>query len=219
MATQRAETALAEPPDGAEPAAGRRERRKADTRRRLVAAARQLFAQRGYDATRAQDIARAADVAAGTFYLHFADKREAFLAFTDEAAAELMERLRAAPSGADLQSGLEHALEALFEYAEENPGVLGAAFADAAVIAAGVPSGASLRDRLAESLAADLRRGIEKGQLAADYDAFVIAHGIVGLIEAACVHGARRGTARRDLIVNLTRFCARALRPADGGTP
>ncbi len=70
--------------------AGRRARRKAETRQRLLAAARQLFVTRGYDATRPQDVARAADLATGTFYLHFADKRDAFVAFTEQAGEELM---------------------------------------------------------------------------------------------------------------------------------
>jgi len=61
----------------------RRELRRAHTRRQLLAAARALFVKHGYDAARPQDIARHAGVATGTFYLHFDDKREAFLAFTD----------------------------------------------------------------------------------------------------------------------------------------
>ena len=71
------------------PGLGRRERRKAETRQRLLTAASNLFAERGFEATRPQDIARAADVAIGTFYLHFADRREAFRAFTAAAAEEL----------------------------------------------------------------------------------------------------------------------------------
>jgi AcrR family transcriptional regulator len=204
------------PPPGAG-AAGRRARRKAETRRRLLAAARRLFAERGYDATRPQDIARAADLAIGTFYVHFADKREAFVTFTEQAAEELMGLIRARARGASgFEQRLQRSLEALFDYAEENPGVLSAAFADAAVISAGLPTGASLRDRLARSLAESLRRGVAGAELSGDYDALVIAHGIVGMIQAACVHGARRDTGRRELVDNLTRFCARALLPRAG---
>jgi AcrR family transcriptional regulator len=189
----------------------RHERRKAETRRRLLAAARELFARRGYDATRPQDIARAADVAAGTFYLHFADKRAAFLAFTDHAAQELMGRIREhARDTRSFEQRLYASLEAVFEYADANPGVLTAAFADAAVISAGLPAGTSLRDRLARSLSEGLRQGMASGSVANDYDPLVIAHGIVGMIQAACVHAAS-DTRPRDLLENLTRFCARAL--------
>jgi AcrR family transcriptional regulator len=211
----RAARALAAAPAAlpSEPDPGRRERRKAETRRRLLDATHRLFASRGYHATRPQDIARAADVAIGTFYLHFADKREAFLAFTDEATERLMTQMLArARDATHFEDGLRRALEALFEFSDQQPGVLGAAFADAAVIAAGVPRGASLRDRLALTVANALRRDMRRGALASDYDAEIVAHGIVGMIHAASVHGtAARRPSRDELIENLTRFCSRAL--------
>ena len=190
----------------------RRARRKAETRQRLLTAARELFATRGYDATRPQDIARAADLATGTFYVHFADKRDVFVAFTDQAAEELMGRMGERIAGArGFAERLRRSLEALFDYAEHNPGVLSAAFADGAVIAAELPTGASLRDRLADTLARGLRHDMDAGDLAADYDEHVVAHGIVGMIHAACVHGAHHDLSPTDLFENLTRFCARAL--------
>jgi AcrR family transcriptional regulator len=116
---RRAVTATIEP-------ASRHERRKAQTRRQLLDAARALFVAHGYDATRPQDIARAADVAAGTFYLHFADKRAAFLAFTDEAAEQLMECVRARTVDArDFEDGLLRSLEAISS-TRAHPGVLAA---------------------------------------------------------------------------------------------
>jgi len=191
---------------------GRRARRKALTRQRLLRAARELFASRGFDATRPQDIARAADLATGTFYVHFSDKCEAFHAFTAEAAEELMGEIRARVAGvAGFEERLRRSLEALFEFTERNPGVLAAAFADAAVIAAGVPSGKSLRDRLAETLARALQSDMDAGRLTSDFDARLIAHGIVGMTQAACVHGARADLSGSDLLENLTRFCGRAL--------
>jgi AcrR family transcriptional regulator len=200
--------------------ADRRARRKQETRQRLLAAARRLFATRGYDATRPQDIAAAADLAAGTFYVHFADKREAFVAFTEQAAEELMalqhERMRGAAS---FEERVRRSLDGLFEYAEANPGVLSAAFADAAVIAAALPTGASLRERLAEQLARGLRHDMQAGELSPDYDPHVIAHGIVGMIQAACVYGARRELSREDLLDTLTRFCARGLAVGDRAAP
>jgi AcrR family transcriptional regulator len=190
----------------------RRDRRKAETRARLLAAARELFARDGYDATRPQDIARAADVAIGTFYVHFADKRAAFLAFTEEASHELMERVRARISEANgFEAKLMGSLEAILEYADESPGVLAAAFADAAVIAAGVPTGASLRERLAQSLAGGLRDGMRRGELRRDYDPAVIGAAIVGLVQGGLRFGAHSRAERSELLENLVRFCARAL--------
>jgi AcrR family transcriptional regulator len=51
-----------------------------ETRSRLVAAAAHEFNVRGYHGTDSNRIATRAGYAAGTFYKHFADKREAFLA-------------------------------------------------------------------------------------------------------------------------------------------
>lgn len=205
--------ALADPPAPA----NRRARRKAETRARLLAAASRLFVERGYHATRPQDVARAADVGAGTFYVHFADKREAFLAFTEQAAEDLMARVRDATDGAaDFPARLRRSLEALLAYADEHPGVLPAAFADAEVIAAGLPREASLRERLAASLAGALRHGMRTGRLADDLDPDVVAHGVVGFVACALAHGAQRSLDREALLDTVTRFCARPLaRPTE----
>jgi len=51
-----------------------------ETRRRLVSAAAHVFNQSGFHGTDSNRIARAAGYSPGTFYKHFADKREIFLA-------------------------------------------------------------------------------------------------------------------------------------------
>jgi AcrR family transcriptional regulator len=199
-------------PRSAPETASRRERRKAQTRRQLLDAARARFVAHGYDATRPQDIAREADVAAGTFYLHFADKRAAFLAFTEEAAQELMEWVRARTAAATgFADGLLRSFEAILAYSEAHPGVLAAAFADASVLAAAVPEGQSLRDRLAQSLAQELREGMLRGELRRDYDPALIAHAITGLVQQGLRFGLHAGVERRALLEDLVRFCARAL--------
>jgi AcrR family transcriptional regulator len=190
----------------------RRERQKAETRARLLDAARKLFATLGYDATRPQDIARVADVAIGTFYVHFPDKRSAFLAFTEAAAHELMERVRARVADAgDFEARLHGSLEAILGFSEENPGVLAAAFADEAVLAASTSAGSSLRDRLAQSLAKGLRDGMRARELRRDYDPTVIAYAIVGLLQQGLRYGSHTRVSRETLLSNLVRFCARAL--------
>jgi AcrR family transcriptional regulator len=199
-------------PSTAEIAPSRRERRKADTRRRLLAAARKLFVEKGFDATRPQDIAQAADVAAGTFYVHFAHKRDAFLAFTEEVSDELAARFAEHVRGADaFGTRLDRALQALCDYSEANPGVLAAVFADAAVCAAELPPGKSLRDRLGASLASTLRLAMASGEVHADVDPDLIAHGTVGFIHSALVHAGARGLDRRTVLGDLERFLVRAL--------
>jgi AcrR family transcriptional regulator len=213
----RAETTIqppeAEAPIAAAPAAeSRRERRKAETRQRLLTAARRLFVEGGYDGTRPQDIARAADVAAGTFYVHFDDKRAAFLAFTDHAAEELEAAVgERARSVSGLEDRLRVSLEALDEYAQANPGVLRAAFADEGVLGGERSGGTSLRDRLAQRLAQELRRGVLRGELCDDFDLPLIAHGMVGLIQHVLTFGAHEGSDRDAVIANVVQFCTRAL--------
>lgn len=204
----------------------RQERRKLNTRARLLDAARTLFVSRGYHATRPQDIAREADVASGTFYTYFADKRAAFIAFTEQTGDELMARMAGAVRpGDDFESALARALAALLEYSAERPGVLAVAFG-ASVIASGTddarddrPAEAastpplapapSLRDRLANVLAAQLRAGMDSGALHADYEPALIANAMVGLVHQALVHAGGRDPAR--VIADVTRFCRRAL--------
>lgn len=186
-------------------------RRKAQSRQRLLAAARKLFIERGYHATRPQDIARAADVGHGTFYLYFSDKRDCFLAFAEAACGELErfagERL-AGVEGVEPQ--LRALLEALIDYAAQNPGVLKAAMTDVSVIASDRPSGASLIDRWAEEWAARIRAGARVGAIHADYDAEVAGHAIVGLLRGAASCGRHRRVAMID---TAARFLARALVP------
>jgi len=208
---------VSQPHPIAEIPTGRRERRKAETRGRLLAAARALFVERGYHATRPQDIATAADLATGTFYVHFADKREAFLAFSEQASSELMERVHAAArESTDFEDRIYRSLEALLAYSDENPGILRTTFADAALITADLPRSAGLPEQLAESIAQGLRHGMGAGRLVADMDPDVIAHGIVGLVSQALRYGTEQGTPRSKLLGEVTRFVGRALAHREG---
>jgi AcrR family transcriptional regulator len=74
----------------------RAERRRRATEARLLDAALAVFCARGYDGATTAEMARAADVAAGTFYLHFRDKRAAFERLARHAAHDLLGRWRAA---------------------------------------------------------------------------------------------------------------------------
>jgi AcrR family transcriptional regulator len=196
----------------------RADRRKAESRQRLLAAARQLFTEHGYHATRPQDIARAADVGSGTFYLHFADKRECFLAFAEEARCELEAFVGERLAGIEgVEPRLRALLEALLDYAERHPGVLKAASTDVSVIASEAPAGDGLIDRWAAAWAAHIRAGVDAGVICADYDADVIGHAIVGLIRGAAGFGMRHRRARADLVDTVARFLTRALVPADAG--
>src|SRR6201996_3102074 len=94
-------------------------RRKPESLAKLKAATRKLFVERGYHATRPQDIAREAGLGHGTFYLHYPDKRACFLAFVEEARAELAVHLSAARRPEmSLEQMIGATLNAIYDYSD-----------------------------------------------------------------------------------------------------
>ena len=71
-------------------------RRKRQTEAKLLDAGLRVFCERGYDAATTGEIARSADVAAGTFYVHFRDKRAIYESLAGRAAHEMLEKSLAA---------------------------------------------------------------------------------------------------------------------------
>ena len=72
----------------------------ASQRTRLLEATGRAVAEKGYAATTIEDIVRGAGVSKKTFYEHFADKLDCFLAAYEAASDELLEHVRAAQDGA-----------------------------------------------------------------------------------------------------------------------
>jgi AcrR family transcriptional regulator len=102
-------------------AASRGERRKQETRERVLAAAERVFLRLGFDAATTGEISAEADVGAGTFYLHFRDKRDVFETLCRHAAREVIDRWRERlPAEPPLAESVALALEAAAEYWSEN---------------------------------------------------------------------------------------------------
>lgn len=120
-------TAKRELDDGARRSApvaveGRQARRKRATEERLLDAALGVFLEHGYDGTTTGEIARAADVAAGTFYLHFRDKRAAYEQLCRRAAHELLAQCRAAlKPGRPMAESVVIALRLIADYWRAKP--------------------------------------------------------------------------------------------------
>jgi AcrR family transcriptional regulator len=189
-----------------------RGRHPQDSRTRLLAAARKLFVERGYHATRPQDVSREAGLGHGTFYLHFADKQACFLAFVDEARAELDAALSRHSSGAtDLATAVRGTLQSIYEYGAANPGVLGTAMNDAGVIAAGHATSGTLVDKWAKDWAATLRALSPSGSAVSDEDARIIGAAIVGIIHEGSAYAARHNNSPDAAIDLLTRLIVKAL--------
>lgn len=191
-------------------------KRRLESRKRLLATARKLFVERGYHATRPQDIAKAAGLGHGTFYLHFADKRECFLAFVDDAREEVDAAImRRASKAKDLAGFIEAVLTAIYDYSEEHPGLLATALSDEAVIATGGGSKPekTLLHRWGEEWSELLKTHSKNALVARDFDLPILGQAIVGAIQQASSFAFRSGRSRAILVKTLTQMIVRALAP------
>lgn len=188
-------------------------KRRLESRRRILAAARQLFVERGYHGTRPQDISKAAGVGHGTFYLHFGDKLDCFLAFAEEASAELEVFIDQHMKDVDtLEAGIREVVQAIFEYSEDHPGVLAAALTDINVLATGETEKKMPIDRWGEQWADIVRQWGDDGMVARDIDPMFTGHLIVGMIRQGGAYAYRTGMARADLVDQLSRAILRSLK-------
>ncbi|MFN4355105.1 TetR/AcrR family transcriptional regulator [Parvibaculum sp.] len=188
-------------------------KRKLESRRKLMEAARKLFAERGYHETRPQDISKAAGVGHGTFYLHFEDKLDCFLAFTDEAADELHEFVeRHMALAHSLDEGIRELLIAVFEYSDKNPGVLGAALTDIDVLSTGGVGRRGPVDRWADVWAELMEKWKTTGEVSPDVDTRMAGYLIVGAIKQGGAYGVRRKLDRKKMIDSMTWLFVRALK-------
>ena len=74
---------------------------EASQRTRLLEAIGRAVAERGYARATIDDVVRRAGVSKATFYEHFADKQDCFLAAYETASEELLERVRESQAGHD----------------------------------------------------------------------------------------------------------------------
>ncbi len=91
----------------------------ASQRERLLAATERLIGERGCAGASIEAIVKAAGVSSVTFYEHFADKEECFVAAFDRAAEELRDALPAGVHGGD---GVRGMLAALLAAIDADPG-------------------------------------------------------------------------------------------------
>lgn len=95
---------------------------RAVQRERLIAAMLDAAATRGYRETNVQDVIERAGVSRPTFYEHFANKDDAFLAAFDAGARRLRSRVSAAAgTGEDWRGRLRGGLAAVLAFAVAEP--------------------------------------------------------------------------------------------------
>jgi AcrR family transcriptional regulator len=143
-------TSSSQPIDGkALPARDRASRtRRAPTRRRLIQAATDVAADRGYAGLNVAQVIECAGISRSTFYEHFVDLEECFLAALDCLGIDLVERLEAVePAGPPSAGPL---IEALCEFVDDDPGAARVLFMES--LAAG-PKGMDERERIQHRIA------------------------------------------------------------------
>ena len=189
-------------------------RRKPESLAKLKRAARKLFVERGYHATRPQDIAREAGLGHGTFYLHYPDKKACFLAFVDDARAELHEFMKQRqPAQPTLENTIAANLKAVYEYSAEHPGVLAAAMTDELVIDAEGAQATPLLVRWGFDWGEIVRGAQRTGHACPTYNPEIVGQAILGAIHQTASEGTRSQRPRAEVLDNLTRFLVKALKP------
>jgi AcrR family transcriptional regulator len=133
---------------------------------RLIAAAEKLFGERSYQRTSVAEICAKAGIATGSFYAHFASKREIFTAVVHTINADLREAMREALSkaGGNQRARERAAFRAFFDLLSARPWI------DRIVRESEFVDPALFREYY-EHLARGYARGVRRAQLAGEVDA------------------------------------------------
>jgi AcrR family transcriptional regulator len=160
-------------------------------RERLLAAMLRATAQLGYRELSVQDVLDRAGVSRPTFYEHFENKEDCFLAAFDTTAARLRERLEAAgEEGEAWRERLRPALEELLRFVSEEPDAAMTLVVDAR---AACPPALLRRDGLLDHFASCLDTQVRAEAPVGEAPSAIAAAGIVGGIEALLYSRLNRG--------------------------
>jgi AcrR family transcriptional regulator len=152
-------------------------------RERLIAAMLRAVADLGYREANVQDVIERAGVSRPTFYEHFSNKEDCFLAAFDATAARLRERVAAATrkGGDNLRDRLRFGLETVLHFAATEPDAARAIVVEAR---AATPQAVQRRDELLDHFALCIDAQVR--ELLPDFRSYskITAAGIVGGVEA-----------------------------------
>jgi AcrR family transcriptional regulator len=174
---------------------------EASQRTRLLEAVGRAVAERGYAAATIDDVVRRAGVSKATFYEHFADKQDCFLAAYEAASEELLARVREAHASAsdDWLERTRAGIHAYLRWLAADPALARVYLVE--VAAAGpvaLERREALRDRYAELVRE--RRGSDLP--------FEIFHAVVAAVDDLVVrhireHGAEKLPELEPVLVHL----------------
>jgi AcrR family transcriptional regulator len=183
-------------------------------RERLLAATLRATAELGYREFSVQDVLDRAGVSRPTFYEHFANKEDCFLAALDAAALRLRTRLDAVAgeNGESWRDRLRLELEELLLFIAEEPDAAMTLVVDAR---AACTAALLRRDELLDRFAACIDRQVREGLPELPPPSATSAAGIVGGIEAVLYSRLYRGDCE-DLMSLLPSLMYFAVLPYEG---
>lgn len=152
-------------------------------RERLLAAMLNAAAELGYLETNVQDVIDRAGVSRPTFYEHFSNKEDCFLAAFDASADRLRKKIEAAArkGGSSWRDRVRFGLEALLRFAAREPDTARTMVVEArAASATAVRRRVELLDHFADCLYSQARELLEP----TDSHTVLTASGIVGGVES-----------------------------------
>ncbi len=152
-------------------------------RERLLAAMLRAAAELGYRETNVQDVIERAGVSRPTFYEHFANKENCFLAAFDTTAGRLRERMDAAArkGGENWRNRLRYGLETLLHFAATEPDAARTLIVEARAASA---DAVMRRDQLLDHFAGCIDEQVRGRVPDAPSYSPITAAGIVGGVEA-----------------------------------
>jgi AcrR family transcriptional regulator len=152
-------------------------------RERLIVAMLHAAAELGYLETNVQDVIDRAGVSRPTFYEHFSNKEDCFLAAFDSSAERLRKKIAAAAGkgGGVWRDRVRFALEALLSFASREPTTARTMVVEArAASATAVRRRVELMDNFARCLQTEAEELLPEGRIHTD----LTASGIVGGVES-----------------------------------
>ncbi len=156
-----------------------------ERRQLLLDAALATFGVGGYAAASMTEIARAAGVTKPVVYQHFASKRALFLEVLHECGRRITDQIdKATTNAAGPRDQVAQGFAAFMRFFDENPAMFRTLFSDAN---RSDPEFAAEVHRVELDVAERIAALIDIEDLSGD-ERRMMAHGIVGLAEAACRH-------------------------------
>jgi AcrR family transcriptional regulator len=188
-------------------------RSRATTRQRLLDSALELFASEGLHGVTTHDIAARAGVAAGTFYLHFQDKREVFRELASTSLEVLKRRIEADVKPEDEPAVAVRALAtALTGFALENRALMRMVFSSET-------DAAAVESDILDDFAAWVEQ--RRREVPTDVDPAVLSQALVGMWARVLkwwVEDPRR-VSRETLIQTLCRIQLGGTNPSKERSP